>query len=450
MFRTGIINLSLYMAENTRLEGEKMGSMLNIPSRMEGPEQKTIIGKSEITISEKGIANGKSVYLNDGADFGPDTKLGATTLGQYGPPFTTSNGMAEAITYSNYAGIFRIVGGYTYVSSALTFPAQNSTNGSYIVKGAGLNPLIIANGSTLNGLDFITLEANPTTQDEYAFQDIGIQDYTSTGLNSMITSAGFLWLDRSYLYGRNQTKYLLDIEGGVCFIRASEFNLVSSSGAYIYINASGGGPFWFTNIYCGSGETKTVPAIYINNGSAGGYVFQGCNFTGSTIGIQVEGQTTDLLATMCEFDGSTGLILNATINTSSIVGNSFTATTPISFGTSFYPNKLRIQNNPRLNPFGLLATPFTTTVPSGGSAWMGPGAPSGTAAPIASTSYRVEVCDQIITSTGGTSVSITIKDAAGNTLLSGVSTLTNYYLAAGCSIDFGAFTAAPTVTVIGL
>lgn len=423
--------------------------MLNVPSRMEGPEQKTIIGKPEITVSAKGIQNGTSVYLNDGADFGPDTKLGATTLGQYGPPFTTSNGMAEAITYSNYAGIFRIIGGFS-ISSALTFPALNSTYGSYVVRGAGLNPSIVANGSALNGLDFITLEANPTPQGEYAFQDIRIQDNTSTGLNSMITSKSAFWLERSYLYGRNLTKYLLDIEGGSCFVRDSYFTLVPTSGAYIYINASGGGPFWFTNLYCGNSETNTVPAVYINNGSAGGYVFQGCNFTGSTIGIQVEGTTTDLLATMCEFDGSTGLILNATINTSSVVGNSFTATTHISFGASFYPSKLRIQNNPGLNPFGLLSTPFTTTVPSGGSAWMGPGAPSGTAAPVASTSYRVEICDQIITSTGGTSVSITVKDAAGNTLLSGASTLTNYYLATGWSIDFGAFTAAPTVTVTGL
>ena len=77
-----------------------MGSMLNIPSRMEGPEQKTIIGKPEITVSGKGIANGKSVYLNDGADFGPDTKLGATTPGQYGPPYTISSGIVEALSYS--------------------------------------------------------------------------------------------------------------------------------------------------------------------------------------------------------------------------------------------------------------------------------------------------------------------------------------------------------------
>ena len=61
----------------------RMGSMLNIPSRMEGPEQKTIIGKPEITVSAKGIQNGTSVYLNDGADFGPDTKLVASKMKEF-------------------------------------------------------------------------------------------------------------------------------------------------------------------------------------------------------------------------------------------------------------------------------------------------------------------------------------------------------------------------------
>ena len=426
-----------------------MGSMLNIPSRMEGPEQKTIIGKPEITVSSKGIANGTSVYRNDGADFGPDTKLGATTLGQYGPPYTTTVGMAEAITYSNYAGIFQIIGGLN-VYSPLTFLVQNSNYGSYVVKGAGFNPLLVAFGSSLDGLDLISLPGGIPTQSENVFTDISIQDYTNSGLASMIKSSGALWIDRCNFYGRNLTKYLIDIEGASCWIRDSYFDFCSTTGAYIYINTPNNGPFWFTNLYCGDGETNAVPAIYINNGLAGGYVVQGCNFTGSTIGIQVEGSTTSLMVTMCEFAGSTGLILNNTISYSTIIGNEFDAGTQITFGSSFNPNHLRIQNNPGLNPFGLLATPFTTTVPSGAPPWMGPGAPSGTAAPVASTSYVVEVCDQIITSTGGTSISITVKDAAGNTLLSGATTLTNYYLAAGWSIDFGAFTAAPTTTVMGL
>ena len=91
-------------------------------------------GRGEITVSTKGIVTGDSNIPNDGADFGPDTMLEATTSGQYGPPYTTSNGIAEAITYSNYAGIFRIVGGYTYVSSALTFPPQKTSRGNHGVK----------------------------------------------------------------------------------------------------------------------------------------------------------------------------------------------------------------------------------------------------------------------------------------------------------------------------
>ena len=426
--------------------------MLNIPSRMEGPEQKTIIGKPEITVSSKGIANGKSVYLNDGADFGPDTMLGATTLKQYGPPFTKSNGWNEAVAYAQYSGIIKFTGGLINIpcTGQITYPVSPSgTAGSYVTYGLGLAPFVNPSGSALNGLDFIVLQSNPNPGSEYTFLDFGIQDITSTGVNSMINQvAGALWLSRFYFYGAGKSKYLVYIAGGESHIDSGLFDLWTT--AAIYLDTSSGGPFWFTNLQCGIGMTSALPCIYIANGLAGGYVVQGCSFTSSTIGIQVEGQTTDLLATMCEFDGSTGLILNATINTSSVVGNSFTATTPISFGSSFYPVKLRIQNNPGLNPFGLLASPFTTTVPSGGSPWMGPGAPSGTAAPAASTSYRVEICDQIITSTGGTSVSITVKDATGNTLLSGASTLTNYYLATGWSIDFGAFTAAPTTTVIGL
>ena len=409
-----------------------MGSMLNIPSRMEGPEQKTIIGKPEITVSAKGIANGTSVYLNDGADFGPDT------------PGTTTNGIAEWINANKYNGkiSFRPDGDYK-ITSSLIFPANTSNGGSYLISGPGFNdviqPFLPASSN------FITVNTANSPEGQFAIEDVNIQPLTNL-LNALFVSSSGFWMRRCYLYGLSD--YMLYVTAGSIWVDNTNFDFWSTAG--IYLDTASGGPFWIGNSYFGNGMTNAYPCIYIANGAAGGYVIQGCNFTGSTIGIQVEGTTTDLLATMCEFDGSTGLILNAQINTSSIIGNAFTATTKVTFGSSFYPNKLRIQNNPGLNPFGLLATPFTTTVPSGGSAWMGPGAPSGTAAPAASTSYRVEVCDQIITSTGGTSVSITIKDAAGNTLLSGATTLTNYYLAAGWSIDFGAFTAAPTVTVIGL
>jgi len=77
-------------------------------------------------------------------------------------------------------------------------------------------------------------------------------------------------------------------------------------------------------------------------------------------------------------------------------------------------------------------------------------APGGSASgPTASTVYVIGVSDVFITSSGGTSVSITIADAAGNAIESGLGTLTNKYVPRGYSVNFGAFSVAPTVTVWG-
>ena len=54
----------------------------------------------ETTVSSKGIINGLSDIPNDGADFGPDTTLGATAPGQYGSPYTQTSGILEAVNYS--------------------------------------------------------------------------------------------------------------------------------------------------------------------------------------------------------------------------------------------------------------------------------------------------------------------------------------------------------------
>ena len=56
-------------------------------------------GKPYIEVSSKGIANGLSSVINDGADFGPDTTKGATAPGQYGSPYTTTTGVQEGIKY---------------------------------------------------------------------------------------------------------------------------------------------------------------------------------------------------------------------------------------------------------------------------------------------------------------------------------------------------------------
>jgi len=69
---------------------------------------------------------------------------------------------------------------------------------------------------------------------------------------------------------------------------------------------------------------------------------------------------------------------------------------------------------------------------------------------VASTNYLIEGCDIIITSTGGTGVSITLKDNANNTVASGLATLSAVSLPMGYKVNFGAFSGAPTVTVFGI
>ena len=62
-------------------------------------QETNIRGRPYITVSSKGIANGLSRYPNDGADFGPDTTKGATTLGEYGGTYTETVGIQEAVKY---------------------------------------------------------------------------------------------------------------------------------------------------------------------------------------------------------------------------------------------------------------------------------------------------------------------------------------------------------------
>ena len=55
-------------------------------------------------VTAKGIVNGLSVLPNDGQDWGPDTMLGATAPGQYGPSYTMTVGIKEAANYLSSQG----------------------------------------------------------------------------------------------------------------------------------------------------------------------------------------------------------------------------------------------------------------------------------------------------------------------------------------------------------
>lgn len=94
--------------------------------------------------------------------------------------------------------------------------------------------------------------------------------------------------------------------------------------------------------------------------------------------------------------------------------------------------------------FGKQSTPFY--VPGSGQAVIGIGGRSGSSTPVASKDYRANT-DFIINSSGGTGVSISILDDFGNTIASGLTTLAAFRISQGMHINFGAFSATPTVSV---
>ena len=82
----------------------------NIPR----PTYSSIIGKPETTVSSKGRSNGLSTKINDGADFGPDTTLNATSPSQTGPPYTQTSGIQEAFNYSATSTLYSIDTGHLF------------------------------------------------------------------------------------------------------------------------------------------------------------------------------------------------------------------------------------------------------------------------------------------------------------------------------------------------
>lgn len=139
-----------------------------------------------------------------------------------------------------------------------------------------------------------------------------------------------------------------------------------------------------------------------------------------------------------------GIILTdaANNNDNTIIGNIIRgATRPLVVHPEVNLRNI-IRNNIGFNPVGVISLPFETV-----SATVG--LEGDDSIPTANTDYVVAGVDIFITSSGGTGISITIKDQNDNTVASGLTTLTAQYLPIGYKINFGSFTSAPTVTVSG-
>lgn len=107
--------------------------------------------------------------------------------------------------------------------------------------------------------------------------------------------------------------------------------------------------------------------------------------------------------------------------------------------TSRSGNRLIVKSNLGWNDtLGKIATPFAS------SGRIGPWGTTGTPSP--STDYKAEGPDLMLAVSGGSDVSINITDPTSNTVQSGLSAYTGV-LPVGYSVNFGAFSSAPTVYV---
>jgi len=162
-----------------------------------------------ITVSAKGISNGSSDFLNDGADFGPDTMLGAISKDQYGPPYTQTAGIQEAMdwafshyilytlpdhpfTYSAMPEIKLIEGQYN-INADIYLPlndAQSIIPGFSLV-GEGYGIQYISTYIYLNGHNMYFGENGYTQFGGFKIQGINFQSRTTTDTSNQSNSLIF-------------------------------------------------------------------------------------------------------------------------------------------------------------------------------------------------------------------------------------------------------------------
>ena len=131
---------------------------------------KNITGKPYITVSSKGLANGQSEYINDGADFGPDSLQADGTL-------TQTAGVNESVNYAISAGGGHIIvraGNYNIggqfssdANALISIPAI--ANGLHIEIEGEYEPMSNVNYQNVGGVNFIPTVAAPSSPDSFTY-----------------------------------------------------------------------------------------------------------------------------------------------------------------------------------------------------------------------------------------------------------------------------------------
>ena len=223
-------------------------------------QETNIRGKPYITVSAKGIVNGLSRYPNDGADFGPDTTLGATAPGQYGSPYTETSGVQEAHLYRaslamqyptgtswSFVPPVKILSG-TYICNEdiVIYPNHDGvlgTNTTLKFEGQGHNSIsqIIFQGNSVYGFDFSGATAGTNIHLENLNLRGGNTNLTSL-INAQLPSGGgnYLNLFSVQLAGGTGTLTNGITVSGVGYILGIDFDDEIGNSTTNFLNITGG------------------------------------------------------------------------------------------------------------------------------------------------------------------------------------------------------------------
>jgi len=228
--------------------------------------------KPYITVSAKGISNGLSNTFNDGADFGPDTLQGATAPNQYGPPFSNTSGIREAINYvaTQGGGDIRLLRGTFNITNTGQITINIPFNVPIRILGSGRGITFLqAPYGFFNLLSGNTQNTNP----------IEIGQMTLKTMQASSSAGGyFLHADSQYGWA-NIFIHDMDMYGGGN-VGTGVFNLGSFS------SVQGGAPLTnilLKNLYINTqgttngNEAYTFPDIYAN-----GFVLDNVTYTNTS------------------------------------------------------------------------------------------------------------------------------------------------------------------------
>ena len=290
-------------------------------------------GKPYITVSPRGISNGLSDTLNDGADFGPDTLLNATAPNQYGPPYTQTVGIQEAMNYSATSPLFasdpghlfypiRLLAGNFEFSTPVTYGIGNYSPSDVFtidISGSGIQSTVITYTGTGNAITI-----HPSIG-EVALSGFTINNPNATA-NTMIywdTTVTFNQLVvKDINNGQPTSSYLMYFNN---VFNATIKDVVSPAiyGIYINGNSNNSGFLYMHNqIWGGGTQTEIGQFVFADISGLNQklvvsnpvLVLKLSNFDGGNAGITFNAPVDTVLIENGALGGNPSLIVNANVN----------------------------------------------------------------------------------------------------------------------------------------